>query len=504
MSHLCADCHAETPHTSLSGVAYAWCLSCILKRGAITLKHPDGQIEVLYAPTDKLKEYHASTCPNLLAEGTRGTGKSTAMRWDAHMRALGYPGYTYLILRRTMPELKKSHLHFIDAEMRKLGGFYHHTDNIAIYNNGSRGYFGHCETDADVMKYLSAQFCAIYFDEITTFDWDMVVKIAASARVPEGSGLIAIVRAGTNPLGVSAEEVYRYYIGKDVMPDEDPEYNPADWQNIHLTLDDNPYLDQVQYRKRFAGLPEAYQKAWLQGLWGVEGAYFSLMPEHSIKDIPTVADADGNRIPALRCPWLHVYRALDWGWHKDDPAYCVWIAVFPNGREIPFKVKQWTYTPATVVAKEIVNQSDGMRVVTTFADPTMWSGMKEMGHCIADDFENNGVALTKAKNDRTAAGYAIQEHLNTLLDDKQPKLQFHDSPSVEPLVRAMRAMRIDKNSPGRIADHKQDHGPICLGYFCMAGVGPTQVPRQARVPLWMVPKRGKSRILGSAQVRTRN
>lgn len=473
---------------------------------AVTLTHPDGTLEVLYAPTEALKPFHASTCPNVLAEGTRGTGKSTAMRWDAHMRALSFPGYTYLVLRRTMPELKKSHLHFIDAEMRKLGGFYHHTDNIAIYNNGSRGYYGHCETEADVMRYLSSQFCAIYFDEITTFDWDMVIKIAASARVPDGSGLIAIVRACTNPLGVSAEEVYRYYIAKDVTPEEDPEYNPADWQNIHLTLADNPHLDMVQYRKRFAGLPEAYRKAWLDGLWGVEGAYFSIEPRHVTSSIPLIR-LDEQTLPAHRWPWMLVYRVLDWGWHKDDPTVCIWILVLPNGRAVPFMEREWTYTPAPRVAKDILRLSENMRVVTTFADPTMWAGEKEMSHSIADTFETNGIALTKAKNDRTAAGYAIQELLNTELEDHLPKIIIYDPNDKSDhgcpnLLKSLRAMRIDKKEPGRIADHKKDHHTICLAYFAMAGVGPTQVPRKSRVKPWMVQKGGRERILGSSNVRS--
>jgi hypothetical protein len=126
-----------------------------------------------------------------------------------------------------------------------------------------------------------------------------------------------------------------------------------------------------------------------------------------------------------------------------------------------------------------------------------------MGHCLADEFENCGVALTKSKNDRTVNGYASQEHLNTVIGEgaaKQPKLLFYE-PGVPTLIRAMKAMRVDKKMPGRIADHKLDHGPICVGYFCMASVGPTQVPHKATTHAWMVPKNGNRRILGSGQVR---
>lgn len=493
----CQLCGAPV-YISPVGLTYKRCVDCLLAAGAVSLTQPSGKIEILYAATDALRPFHASTCPNLLAEGSRGTGKSHCMRWDAHMRSLAYAGYTYLILRRTMPELKKSHLHFIDGEMSKLGGFYHHTDNIAIYNNGSRGYFGHCETEADVMKYLSSQFCAIYFDEITTFDWDMVIKIAASARVPDGSGLLAIVRAGTNPLGQSAEEVQRYYITKDIEPEEDPEYDPGDWDSIHLTLDDNPFLDKDQYRKRFAGLPDAYRKAWLDGLWGVEGAYFTIRPDHVVQTIPTIA-LENEELPATRWPWMNIYRVLDWGWH--DQTACIWFVILPDGREIAFKERYWTQTAVKTVATDIIRMSEDMRVVTTFADPTLWIGAKEMGHCLADEFETTGVPLTRSKNDRTACGYAIQEHLNTTVDEA-PKLTFYE-PGVPTLLRAMRAMRVDKKAPGRIDDHKLDHGPIATGYFCMASVGPTQVPHRSAIKPWMVPRHGKSRVLGANNVRHR-
>lgn len=471
---------------------------------AFVIDNADGTKDLLYEPQDKQRLYHAATTPNLIMEGPRGTGKSLCIRWDFHVRALAYPGYTYLILRRTMPELRKSHLLHIGREMDSFTPIYKESTYLkgifqANYGNGSVGLFGHCETEQDIEKYLSAQFCAIAFDEITTFDWSMITRISSSCRVEADTGLIAIVRGGTNPLGISAEEVYRYFIAKDITPEEDPEYNANDWDHIHIARADNKYLDNEQYDKRFAGLPEAYRKAWMLGEWGVEGAYFSLRSEHLVAEAPaiivkasdTLDSSRNKRFEMMECmDWLDTYRILDWGWHAADPTVCLWVAVLPNGREVPFMENLWVMTPAQKVAEDIKRMSDGMKVVTTFADPTMWDGEKEMGHCLADEFEQRGIAMTKAVNDRTAAGYAIQEHLNQVLDDKLPKLQILESGKVgcPTLVRALRSMRIDKKRPGRIADHKQDHLPICLGYFCMAGVGPSRMPSSSSIPFWMRPK----------------
>jgi hypothetical protein len=398
-----------------------------------------------------------------------------------------------------MPELRKSHLLFIQHEMEALGGTYLKGVSEAHYPNGSVGLFAHCETDADIEKFLSAQFDAIYFDEITTFQWDMVTKISTSCRVPRDSGRIAIIRGGTNPLGVSAEEVYRYYIGRDVTPEEDDEYVAAEWGAIKLNREDNIYLDVDQYDKRFAGLPEAYRKAWLDGIWGVEGAYFDIRDEHLIRELPVVS-TDMETRPALQWPWLHVYRVIDWGWH--DPTVCLWMMALPDGHEVAFREESWLRTPAATVAGDIRRLTDEQRVVTTFADPTLWEGEKEMGHCLADEFEQRGVALTAGKNDRTAIGMAIQEHLNQRLPDGRPKLLIYE-PGCPVLVRSLRAMRVDKKKPGRIADHRLDHLPICLGYFCMAGVGPSRIPtEQTTSPRWMRPKPGTRRILGQNAVRS--
>lgn len=473
---------------------------------AFTVGRPGGVTEVLYRPTsEKHRGYHASTLPKLIMEGRRGTGKSHTMRWDFHMRAMAYPGFRYLMLRRTMPELRKSHLQFVEEDMERLGGraLGVRSGNVELhYPNGSRGLFGHCETEADVLKYLSAQFDAICFDEITTFDWEMVTRISTSCRVVEGSGLTAIVRGGTNPIGVSADEVHRYFIGKEVTPEEDKKYDPADWGSLHIEqADAEGTIDFEQYDKQFVGLSKAYQDAWLEGKWGVEGAYFSIEAKNLIQSMPVIAGSDGlPAAPMLRWPWLHIYRVLDYGWH--DPTVCVWVAVLPDGHEVPFMEYSVVRTTAQTVAYDLKRLSEGMKVITTIADPTLWDGLKETGTCMADIFEQQGVSLTKGKNDRTACGFAIQEHLNTVLADGRPKLLILET-QCNTLVRTLRAMRVDKKHPGRIADHKADHMPIALGYFCMAGVAPTRIPNQVTDRPWMVPKAGNRRILGSAHVRTR-
>ena len=473
----------------------------------IQLWVPDGQGKVLlYESLPHQTAFHLAPETNVLMEGGRGTGKSLAIRMDAHMRALSFANFQYLILRRTMPELRKSHFGYIESEMKKLGGFYHKTENVAYYPNGSKGYFGHCETEADILNYLSSQFGAIYFDELSTFTLKMFLNISSSARAEESAPYVAIVRGGTNPLGEGAGWVKQWFIDKVVNYAEFQDYNPDDFKAIHSVYTDNPYLDRDAYKKRLSTLSANERRAWLDGEWADPDSYFSDFspskldevtnerhPWHVIDDLPTVK---GQKL--LDQKWISIYRMVDWGF-SPDPAVCLWIAVLPNRKAIVFKERTWHRTTAADVARDIVRESEGMKVLSTFCDPTMFVASKATeGQSIGDIFELNGVDLTPSTNDRAAAGEAIHEWLNTVIDE-EPKLQVlrHGAPN---LLRTIPDMRQDKNNPRRIADG-EDHWVISLGYFCQSDIAPSREPSTPRIPRWMQPVSTKSKKLGANNVR---
>jgi phage terminase large subunit len=270
----------------------------------VSVTLPDGTPYVMYKPTPVQLAFHLNSAPNLLAWGNRGGGKSIMLRFDAHMRAMSVPGCNLILVRRTYPELMRSHLIHIKTEMKLLGGDYHATDHIAYYPNGSKLFFSHVASEADSLNLLSAEFLAAYFDELSTIPWDFFVRLCASVRVKEGLGLTAAVRAATNPLGPSAGELFSYFVNKDVDPADDPDYNPADWDNLRIQMDDNPHIDQDQYKKRFAGMPAYLKKAWLDGEFALENQLFDFKPKkegeeyHVISSIPTM-----NGRPILEQVW---------------------------------------------------------------------------------------------------------------------------------------------------------------------------------------------------------
>ncbi len=450
----------------------------------------------LYATWPHQERFHQSNAKNVLALGTRGTGKSKMLRWDAIIRCMMFPNFRALVLRREMPQLRESHLVHIGAEMAQLGGeskgyVYLSTTHTAKFPNGSAIVFAHCETPADVMNFLSSEYGLIIFDELSTFELDQFLKISAAARAPENVGYIALVRCGSNPIGIGADWMYSWFVDKDVDKVQFPFYNPAKFEMQFSTLADNPSLNIVEYTETLQNLPEHMRRGWLYGERVQEGVYFGDFhktnetdggPWHVTHTLPTF---QGESV--LRLSWMKIYRALDWG-YSPDPAVCLWIAVLPNKRAIVFKERHWKRTLPDVVARDIIADSKDMHVVDTFCDPVM---LIKDGHpfSIGEIFEQNGVPVTASINDRMLYGLSIHSYLNTIIDER-PQIEI--LATCRDLIRTIPLMRTDPHDASKIADG-EDHWVVALAYFCMGGATPSSTPEWSETPRWMRPKLPKRR-----------
>ena len=460
---------------------------------SLAVTREDGTLDVVYTPQPYQMPWHESNAPNLLALGTRNTGKSTQLRFDAVIRCLMFPGFRALIIRRKLTDLRKSHLMFIGAEMHRLGcGHYRQTTMDCIFQNGSVIQFSHCESDKDVDNYLSSQWDYIGFDELSTFTLEQFLKISAAARSLTSSPFIALIRACSNPLGPGSAWMKQWFIDREVDPVEYPDYIPDDFQYLFSTLDQNTYVDNKEYARRLKNLPEHVRRAWLLGEFVDEGSYFSDFrqskedgtPWHVIKTLPTWK---GTFLRDL--DWINIYRAVDWGYFP-DPAVCLWFAVLPNKRAIAFKEKTWKRTLASDVATEIKQLSEGMHVLETFVDPTMFIKTGQSPYSISEIFEQNGVPCTPSQNDRELYGYSVHHYLNTIIDE-EPQLQIV-GPACPQLVKTFPLLQMDPNDPRKIADGP-DHWVVATAYFCMSQAPPSRDPVQPVTKRWMMPKQ-KARI----------
>lgn len=463
--------------------------------------------EVMYDPFPLQVEAHHNETPKLLVWGNRGGGKSLWGRWDCHMRALTYPGYKYCILRRTFPELEKSHLIDVPSEMKKLGGFFHGTKHIAYYPNGSVGFYSHCQSEQDVLNLLSAEFGEMFFDEITTFEWEMFTKLSASCRVPKNVKVNykALVRATTNPLGVSADQVNRYFVLKDLTPEEDPRYKAEMWDNIRINAEDNPYLDAEEYFAGFAGNPEHVIKAWVTGEFGLENALFDFRP--------TVNGAPYHVIPYIDLQGLvqkaQIYRVFDMGYFP-DPAYCAWIAHLGH-RYIVFHEKLWYKTIASDIATDIkdIDESLGVKkVVITYCDPTMDIKTGADIRTIKDTFELSGVPMECSINRRELFASHIHTALGEEAEPGIPRLQVYYTGNKNAigcpyLAKTLPQMRYDPKKPLALDHHPQDHATVAVAYFLISSgaMERRSIIKNPTLKPWMKLKKVANLILGSESVK---
>jgi hypothetical protein len=460
---------------------------------SLAVPRADGSLDVLFTATPKQREFIERSEPNVLYVGARGTGKSICLRMLCHMYAMAIPGFQYALMRRTFPELRSSHLAFVGNEMQRLGGSWNQTQGIASYPNGSRGIYTHCASEADVLNQLSAEYGLMAIDEATTFPYDWIQKLSSSVRATKASGVaVAMLRLCTNPLGVSADDLNRHYVTKDIDPRDEIDYDPDDYCAVRTVMADNPHLDTKTYTKRFAGLTEQVRKAWVDGEYQADGTLFDFKPTIVDADglarpyhvIPELPDAGGQ--PLFKQSWVRLFRAYDHGYHP-DPACCLWIAHLGQ-RFIVFREQFWTKIIAPEIARQILDQSRGLpRVVSTLCDPTIDVNRGQDVRTILDVMEDEGLPLEPSVNNRELAAAAIHEALGTEVMPGVPKLQIVGSECPE-LVKWLPQMVANPQRPLAIGDHKHDHAIIALGYFLISqsAAAARESGKPIRAPGWKI------------------
>lgn len=236
----------------------------------------------LFGPTPKQVKFfeHTRTTKHTLFGGAKSVAKSYGLRWLAYRDCLRIPGLRILLLRRTYGELEISHLLDMPLEaelMKPAGAVYKSAAREMSFGNKSLIRAGHCETDADVAKFLSSQWDRIIFDEIVTFPLKMFLSIASCARTAKPQVMLeggAQVWAATNPGGRGARWVKEFFVDHEVDLDEFPNYKPEQWGFVQGWLEDNPYVEEG-YRQTLENMPPVLRRQWLYGDWeAFEGMFF--------------------------------------------------------------------------------------------------------------------------------------------------------------------------------------------------------------------------------------
>lgn len=255
----------------------------------------------------KQRAFHTSSARFRLCIGSYGSSKSHGMLWEAVFTAIETPGSNSLILRKTIPDLKRTVIDkFLSVIPKEIYQTYNHTDHIVYFHPDpitgaqSKLYLSACERDADVAKFLSTEYVFIGFEELGEFSFAVWDALEGRNRCPIPGSRPCMVGV-TNPMGPGYSWIRKLWIegqcehrtkrgehcaecrGKArvdmskvlMMLGIDAEkFDQDDYEYIHSTVDDNPvYATNKEYIQTLEKSPNRDRIRWGK-LDAKSGEYF--------------------------------------------------------------------------------------------------------------------------------------------------------------------------------------------------------------------------------------
>ena len=307
--------------------------------------------------------------------GARGGSKSGGGRRLMLLRRMNYPNTTGLILRRTYPELYKSHIVKLFEEFPQLRSWWREGSKELVFPNGSRLFFGSAQNEGDMSAFYSAEFADIMVDEAQEFSQNELERLSASNRCTSNNqitpGMLYTFMPGVSETGLppkGLEYLRRVLVNNEQRGEETKQrwkfvqvfaWDNIEWARKELEADgisEDAFYSWGPERRReyfvtrtdFGAVLSAItdkflREAWLDGKWGVfKGQYFTNFSyERHTKPAEQI----------ILKPWWRRWISGDWG--HDHPACIHLHAEDENGH---------IYTYAELWGREIGETELGRRI----------------------------------------------------------------------------------------------------------------------------------------------
>jgi hypothetical protein len=440
-----------------------------------------------FTPLPSQAEFERRQAPRKLWGGAAGPGKSYGARRLAMRRCQVIPNYSVLLLRKTFPELERTHIKAMRRESQELGFTWAESRKTAEFKNGSTIECGHMEDADSVQKYLSTEYDLIIAEEGVQFQPDALMELMSRART---SNPHVIARGGaevwipTNPGGPSHALLRDLFITHtpdiERYPAMKTKYRPEQWCFIPAKLDDNPYLDPDYESLALSGLRKARYEQMRHGDWdAAEGMFFD--------DFSARTHA---REVSVQRPIDDVIEAGDWGF--TSPGTVAWY--LPMDDNHWHVIAEWKFQRMTAeeVAVGIVNRRRELgirRVRYSVWDPSIFNKTGHgKGESVAETLGRFGVACRRGDNDRVLGWMRLAAFYRTA-PDGVPWLTY--DPSCTYSLRSIPALLSDKHNPEDVDTKLDDHCADRDRYFAQSrpavipGNGAPRKPPAMFSPNWL-------------------
>lgn len=509
-------------------------------------------------PRGKLAHLLAGKVDWLLCGGAAGGGKSETLAFHAWELDKKIPGHHSLVLRTSLPELRRS---FIlrtivryaqtgDDKIAKLRSI----DNVKAWwwENGSVQEFGYCSRDADVGQFLSAEYDLVCFDESTQFSPYMITMIlgrlrTTRAKAARGARPHALLASNPGDIGhpwhydlfIEPTEYGQWIVVLDISEGMHDADGNVDWDKCRIvdripcptTIEealafelhtdpetqlsigfvpfkatDNPMLDP-SVRKGLNALPELERRQKRDGDWDTfVGKYFTTF-ERDIHVIePFTVPASWDHAIGLDHGWSAPYAAVFGAWDEDGNCY-----IWEEDYEIKLTPREQA---ARVLAKLDRIDADGkkyrIKPRRRVADPAVFSTKGEGKASIGEQWRAAGLACSPAQNARVDGWMNVLEYLHRpILDDARrgpPKVFIFNT--CRNLIREITNAMADPGDHEDVDTRGSDHALDAWRYLLATRPrkGDSRRKKKADVPssrLEQIRQREIDRIRKSGEARAR-
>lgn len=435
----------------------------------------------------------ASKVNEILFGGARGPGKTDAgMVWllgedlddDGHTY-IHHPRYRALVLRRDYDDLS-DWLDRVDYMYHTMGAKVGGRPATVKFPSGAFFRAGYLKNKS-YNKYLGHEYHRVLIEELTQIGEEKDLDHILGSNRSTVDGLRPQAFFTTNPPGVGHLWVKERYV--DPSPYNKIFTGKDGRKRIYIpaTMVDNPILIEKdpEYVAFIEGLkdkdPDLY-RAWRHGDWDVmAGQYFKTYR----RDLHTTDRFEPK-------PDLKKYGGVDWG--RRNPFCFLAGAVQKVGYVDPKSLNEfefnrmWLYRELYGTEKDphewarLIKKAVNLNEFNTppRADPKMFHRLDDGSRSIASQFQEEGVILTEANNDRLAGWEAVKNWMS-IAPDGLPYLIIGEQ--CENLIREIPAQVHDETNEEDLDTSGVEHAVDALRYLLIhvkwidAGAGTISRPK---------------------------